>query len=595
MKRRFKQNHSSRPLYLATALAAVLFAVLYCRYVLFPGDMLPPFYFPTQELFVSEPLSENKDIYERDNNLYDVYISVFPTEDEDGNLLDFSAFALHTQGDHSYNPTLNCNIQILPEGQTPDPRLDLNQNNATIRVRGNSSRAADLKSYRVCLNPGTGDFFGQTVLNINKDDQDITKIATKLSTDLLAEIDNVTSYRSYFMRLWLRDASQEEQKFVYQGMYMELEQPNKAYFRARNLSSENISLYKAMSFSFRFKSALLDVTDPDYSEEAFEEVLSIRETNGSHKKLLEMVNAVNDASRDFTEIFAEYFNEDNYLTWLAFNVLLGNDDTVSQNYMLYNPENSSTWYFMHWDFDGSLYFWDFYGSRSLANYGTDRPKSLRGIQRAAISTLNRRYFEIPGNIEKLDAKMQELLNTCITKEHVTELLESYKPVLKTALPNDPSYFVQRRTLDWRLEYIDSVYDAILSNYDTFKYSNQFPLSGFVAKPRRIADNSIQSDSSAQSDLPIQLSWEPFFSLKGLPISYSVRVYSDCTMQDLVFEVTDLKETRYVLKEGLPDGTYYLMVTGTDSEGWEQVNQEYTTFHNGERAYSEYGLLKFTLE
>lgn len=578
MKRRFKLDHTSRPLYLATALAAVLFAFLYCRYVLFPGDMLPPFYYPddslSQELFVSEPLSENKAIYEPNNNLYDVYISVFPTEDEDGNLLDFSAFELHTSGDHSYNPTLNCNIQILPEGQTPDPRLDLNQNNATIRVRGNSSRGADLKSYKVCLNPGAGDFFGQTILNINKDDQDVTKIATKLSTDLLTEIDNVTSYRSYFMRLWLRDASQEQQEFVYQGMYMELEQPNKAYFRARNLSSESISLYKAMSFSFRRKSALLDVTDPDYSEEAFEEVLSIRESNGSHQKLLEMVDAVNDTSRDFSKIFAEYFNEDNYLTWLAFNVLLGNDDTVSQNYMLYNYENSSTWYFIHWDFDGSLYFGD---------YETDRPESLRGIQRAAISTLNRRYFEIPGNIEKLDAKIQELLNTCITREHVTELLESYKPVLKTALPKDPSKLVQRHTLDWRLDYIDSVYDAILRNYDLFKYSNQFPLPGFVAKPWRNANGSVQ------------FAWDPFFSLKGLPISYSVRVYSDRTMQDLIFEATGIKDTRYVLEEGLPNGTYYVIVSGTDSEGWEQINQESLSFWDGTKVRKQHGLLEFTLE
>ena len=36
---------------------------------------------------------ENKDIYERDNSIYDVYISVFPTKDDAGNILDFSAFS----------------------------------------------------------------------------------------------------------------------------------------------------------------------------------------------------------------------------------------------------------------------------------------------------------------------------------------------------------------------------------------------------------------------------------------------------------------------------------------------------------------------
>lgn len=567
--RQWLKRREDRSLRRATALAAVLFVVLCLQRV------LVSYAASVNGLFESKPLSENKDIYQLDTNLYDVYISVFPTEDENGNMLDFSAFKLHTALDHSYNPTLNCNIQILPEGQVPDDSFHLDKENATIRVRGNSSRGAKYKSYRVRLKQRADAFFGQTVLNLNKDFFDVTKVSTKLSADLLAGMDNAASYRTYFMRLWIRDASlpQEEQEFEYQGMYIELEQPNKDYLAVRGLSSNGASLYKARNFVFRRDDALLDVDDPEYSEDAFEQVLGIRE-GSSHKKLLEMLDAVNDTSRDFEEVFAEYFNEDNYLTWLAFNVLLGHDDIINQNYMLYSPRGSQTWYFICWDLDSGLRFEDF---------ETDRPISLRGIQRLSVSTLHNRYFKMPGSLDKLDAKMRELLDTCITRERVTELVEAYKPVLEKTITQRPDLTYLRKGLDYARSYFDSLYDCILHNYDVFKASSQYPLSGYIAMPVRNEDGSVR------------FAWDSFFSLKGLPVSYSLQIYTDYDKQNLVYEATDCQETHYLLEEGLPNGTYYAMITGTDSDGREQISQERVSVVDGRKTYTKYGLLEFTLE
>lgn len=567
------RRHDSLPLWLAAALAAVLFAILYWQSAgahLFPeGRDIP------SEPPESAPLGENKDIYQLDTNLYDVYISVLPTVDENGDTLNFSAFALHTARDHSYNPTLNCNIQILPEGQTPDPLLNLNRENATIRVRGNTARGAPYKNYKVRLDPGAGDFFGQTVLNINKDYYDISKVGTKLSTDLLAEIDGLAGYRSYFMRLWIRDASLplEDQKFEYQGLHIELEQPNKAYLRARGLSEAG-SLYKARNFAFRPDPALCDVDDPEYSEEAFEQVLGIRE-GGSHQKLLEMLEAVNDTSRDFEEVFAQYFNEDNYLTWLAFCMLLGHEDILNQNFLLYSPENSRTWYFINYDFDGCLRFGPF---------ESKQPDSLRGIQRLAMVSLHRRFFqEVPGGLEKLDAKMRELLDTHITRERVTALVEAYRPILEKTLVLNPDLRILRSPPDQQSAYLDSLYDGILHNYDMFKLSSQYPLSGFVAIPEREQNGAVR------------FAWDAFYSLKGLPITYSVRVCSDYDMENLVWEADGLRETSCLLEEGLPDGTYYVLVSGTDAEGREQISLEHVEGWEDSVRYKRPGLLEFTLE
>ena len=129
-------------------------------------------------------------------------------------------------------------------------------------------------------------------------------------------------------------------------------------------------MYKASDFSFALNDALRNVDDPAYSEEEFETVLSIRE-GSDHEKLLAMLADVNDTTRDFGEIFETYFDEDNYLTWLAFNLLMGNEDIINHNYIIYSPENALSWYFIPWDFDGALRFGEYRSSFS-------QPDSLRG-------------------------------------------------------------------------------------------------------------------------------------------------------------------------------------------------------------------------
>ena len=55
-----------------TLAAAMLFLVLY---------------FDLERRREAKGLTEDKDIYMQDNNIYDVYISVFPTENDEGEVL----------------------------------------------------------------------------------------------------------------------------------------------------------------------------------------------------------------------------------------------------------------------------------------------------------------------------------------------------------------------------------------------------------------------------------------------------------------------------------------------------------------------------
>ena len=525
------------------------------------------------------PLKEDKSIYgEPDNSIYDVYISVFPTKDESGEMIDFSSFEKHTSRDHTYNPTLNCNIQIMKEDENLDPFINLDTKNATIRVRGNSSRGDLYKSYKVKLSDEADSFMGQKTLNINKHSEDVTKIATKMETELLAGIDNIASYRTYFMRLWIRDTSlpKEEQEFKYYGLYTEIEQPNKAYLEARGLSSSG-SMYKARNFSFHLDDALKDVDDSEYSEEEFETVLTIREAT-DHKKLLEMLEAVNDETNDFEAVFYRYFNEDNYLTWLAFNLLMGNDDIINHNFIIYNPNNSETWYFIPWDFDGTLHFGEYESSLMKL------PPSLKGGQKLNQSVLHRRYFRMEGSIEKVQTKMEELLENDITRDKMTVLINDYKKVLDKTMILEPDIFLLEMPPSELPDYLDSLYDGILENYEAFRTAVSYPVPMYVSKPVQNSDGTTH------------FSWQPSYSYQGYTISYNLQLFTDYNMQNLVLEQHNIIENYYDTQTPLESGIYYLKVTAVDSEGHEQLSMErYETMLTDVKGLNINGLLEVEIE
>lgn len=523
---------------------------------------------------------EDKSIYPEkpDTNIYDVYLSVFPTEDETGELLNFASFEKHQSRDHSYNPILDCNVQILSEGKTPDMITNLDLANATIRVRGNSSRGDTYKSYKVKLSEDTGGFMGQYALNINKHSEDVCKISTKLCTDLLTDIDDIGSFQTYFMRLWIRDTSlsKSEQKFQYYGLYTEIEQPNKSYLEKRGLSSHG-SIYKARDFSFQKDDVLRNVDDPAYDETSFETILGIREAK-DHQALLEMINAVNDETRDFEDILNEYFNEDNYVTWLAFNLLLGNNDIINHNFLLYNPDNSRTWYFIPWDFDGTLQYGEYESSLMKL------PPSLRGAQKLNQSILHRRFLRMPGSLQKVRDKMEELLTDDLTENRVKSLTDAYLPVLDKTMPLQPDIGLLEMPPSELGTYIDGLYGCIKGNYDEFVTAMEYPAPMYVALPVKNRDQTMH------------YSWEPSYSYEGRTITYHVTVADDYNMQNVVFSADNLTDTQVDSPQGLAPGIYYIKVTAVDSEGHEQLSMErYETMLTAVKGLNVNGVLQFKVE
>ena len=76
--------------------------------------------------------------------------------------------------------------------------------------------------------------------------------------------------------------------------------------------------------------------------------------DSDHTKLIEMLDALNDESQKIDDVLGTYFDTENLVYWLAFQILTGNCDTQNRNCYLYSSLNSNTWYFLDWDNDGML-------------------------------------------------------------------------------------------------------------------------------------------------------------------------------------------------------------------------------------------------
>lgn len=399
-------------------------------------------------------LKENKSIYSRykPDEFKAVYINVFSTKGENGVVYNFSDIDLMADWNKDLNPVLNTNVQFVDREKQAKGQA-LNIPNATIRVRGNPG--ASLKSYRISFMEGTEGFNGQSRYNLSKNLNDPSRIANKLAHDLIIDVDHIASFRTSFLEVHIRDDSikADNTDFIPYGLYTHIEQPNRDYLKSHGLD-ENGSIYRAEDFNFQLTPQIKNVDDPDYDKMSFEAVLAIREGK-SHARLIQMLKDINDDTKDFNEVFSTYFNEDNYLTWLSINILLGNTDAMSNGFLLYNPSDSSVFYLLPWDFDG-IFKW--------MKEVSDEPNiydSLNSI------VLHRKYLQQDGNVEKLKERIEELNNNEFSSKKVKSLIKRYKPILIEMMDQYPDDVLLSIPFNEQIAYLGQIDERILMNYNEF--------------------------------------------------------------------------------------------------------------------------------
>ena len=462
--------------------------------------------------------------------------------------------------------------------------------NAKLRMRGQSSRLAAQKSYRVKLNSGMPLWRGEQTLQFNKHPYDLTRMRNKLAMDLFRDIPHINSLRTQFAHIFFDDDANAATPDVDYGLFTHVEKMGKEYLGRRGLPTTSV-MYKAEEFNFSQDTRLaLKADGSPVDQTAFEFALSI-ENAGDHTLLSQMLADVNNNNTDFNTVFSKYFNRNNYLTWLASNILMGNHDTRDQNFGLLQLAGTTRYYFVPWDYDGSL-GWE--NQADLTAGGKPFYADWQyGLSNWWESPLHRRFLQQSGNLALLKSAVEELRDKYLTPERIQNKAQTYKPIIEALVGAAPDMgnlpvtssvtTPEQRMQAWNAE-IQRLNAVIDDNYNAFLARLEKPMPFF------------QSASTSAGKLT--LGWEAAVDLQGDAVSYAVQVASqpDFAASSVKLNQTGVTTTS-VSMAALPAGTYYMKVVATDSKGNQQIafdttTETSTTATGGSNKY--FGVLKFVV-
>lgn len=503
------------------------------------------------EEFVEKGISEDKRIYERDDDtsVKTLYMTVFP--DKSGTEDPIGWYELNRMTDRYSEENLDI---ILAEGDSDGkgPKQGMFgygdvKSNAKVSLRGNTARYAAQKSYKIKLFDETGLWQNQRIINLNKHSTDLSRLRNKLSFDLFEKIPHITSLRTQFVRLYVKDLSSgnEQTSFEDYGLYTQIEQPNEMFLKSHWLDPYG-QLYKVNFFEFqRYPELLRSQSDPLYNKDEFETILEIKGRE-DHDKLLKMLDDLNNVQIPIEDVVEKHFDLDNILTWTAINILTDNMDTDANNFYLYSPLNSLKWYILPWDYDGG---WE------LQREGNDIRSYQAGISNFWGSTLHNRYFRNQDHIQLLIDKINEVSNY-INKDRVKNQLDIYQEIVKPFLSRPPdNNYLPGLSKDFEKE-LKQIYETPDRGKARFFED--------LEKPKPFYLDDVISDGKN-----LTFSWGISFDLQGNDLLYDFTISKDPAFTQIIASNKDLQKNKISIPKP-SNGIYYWKVIVRDSEGHEQI-------------------------
>jgi spore coat protein H len=404
---------------------------------------------------------------------------------------------------------------------------------AIIELRGHTSRTAVQKSYQIKLAADAGTWRGSRTINLLKHPFDLTRVRNLLSFDYFRRIAGFASLRAGFVHLFIDS--------VDRGLYEWIEEPDERFLAAHGLDAGG-ALYKAKNFLF-------DPIDAGTAADAaqMDEILAAKATPDL-AKLRRMLAAVNDHEQPIDRVIAHYFNRENYITWLAVNVLMGDFDSSTQNFMLYSPTGHEGWYFLPWDYDTA---WGWNEQPGAPG----RPRWREGLANWWGVVLHRRFLSDPGNVGALAARIAGLAAATLTDAETARTMTRYYELVRSFIsvaPDVDDLPCDRKgtpdaVLQWEAEYTRVAANAgraVAEYRSTMNRPMPHTLDAPVFRsPRRVA-----------------FSWTPSFHLHGQPITYDFEVSTSPIFDpaQAVMTAAGLHEPHFTTT-ALPSGRFFWRV------------------------------------
>ena len=401
--------------------------------------------------------------------------------------------------------------------------------NCTMRIRGDSTREKDKKSYRIEF-PLDQPHMGRTSWNFNADWFDSSYMRSWLFSRVLSEM-GFPCFQVSHAGLNVNGD--------FRGLFLMLEPVNESFLERYGFDPEG-NLYKA-----QYDGACASIHDDVDSMWA-------RKTGGSSgmNDLEELINHLEyrtpDQLQGFMDSTFSMYGPSGLIRMLAINAAFANNSTYYHNYYLFNDVlGTGRWFMFPWDVDKVLYtnLGISYGGCTNENW-YDNP-------------IHARTLTIPDFRQAFEDSVQRIYSTYLTEEKMTFWSDSLQYVLMEAVEQDtfdntdPAGFLEalaelqlnlqsrRNDLEWQFQY---------------KY---FPF------------RSNRSDSLTAGSL--EISWNPTSDPLGNPANYTVVVRDSLAGPDSleVLRFEGIEDTLFTIT-GLGAGEYCWTVETDLQAGWRRT-------------------------
>ncbi len=301
--------------------------------------------------------------------------------------------------------------------------------NVGFRLRGNTSRYAEKRSFKVAFNAFTsgGKFMGVEKLNLNGEHNDPSIIRSKLSWDLF-QAQGVAAPRSAHVRLFIND--------VYYGLYANVEHIDEQFLQSR-FGGDSGFLYKCLwPADLSYLGPTADSYRPDSPDRRpYDLKLRDSDQEGYHDlaHLIDVLN--NTALIDFKREIEKVFDVNGFLRSLAIDVVTGSWDNywyLKNNFYLYNNPNTGLFHYIPYDFDNTFgIWWDGieagidWGTRNVYDWGNlseSRPLADRIFDHAEYR--DRFSFFLQEVVDKVYIAAQQKNRVDVLHALVTEAAEA---------------------------------------------------------------------------------------------------------------------------------------------------------------------------
>lgn len=398
--------------------------------------------------------------------------------------------------------------------------IDETVDSVGFRLRGNTSRASQKKSFKVSFNeffPGK-EFFGVDKLNLNGEHNDPSIIRSKLCWDLYKKMGVISSGAAY-AKVYINDK--------YYGLYISIEHVDDEFLN-KNYTDDSGNLWKCL-----YPADLNYLgSDPNLYKElnngtgvqAYE--LKTNEDENDYSQLARFIDIINNTPDNlFADSLESIIDVEEILKYFSTDILTGSWDdywSLMNNYYLYYEPAAAKFHLIPYDYDNSFGV-DWFNIDWAAADPYNFPKVVPGYRPLAERIMqNDQYRDLYTHFLEFNRENLFLLPLWENR------IDWIRGMITTPALDDTF-----RIKDWGFTFSD-----FLNSYSASGYSNQhvkYGLKEYINKRNETLPNQL----SYQDAPPIiyNIDWTPQNPGSNDSIYVTVSAFSSVGMNDVSIQFT----------------------------------------------------------